>query len=294
MQRFAVIAVATCALLFLASPTVFAIGGHKTISVRIFIDEEEPRVERLWKEKLAVRLSDASKVLSEYSNIRFSCTKFSQWDSDDTLTDFGQSLKEFEQEAKPEPAELSIGFTSQYKLQRGRSNLGGTRGPMRKHILIREGAPNIQEVERLEVLVHELAHYLGAAHSGDLNSVMRPVLGDGRSRARSFRIRLDESNAKVVQLVSTEMATRNVTNMHALTLETRNAIRDQYFLLAKEAPEDDVAKLYVSLMDRSIQHSVVQRQRMLQARQKKREQENEKAAKRKTVPITSSGISTSG
>ena len=153
---------------------------------------------------------------------------------------------------------------------------------MRKHILIREGAPNIQEVERLEVLVHELAHYLGAAHSGDINSVMRPVLGDGRSRARTFRIRLDKSNAKIVQLVSTEMATRNINSMHLLTMPTRTAIRDQYMLLAKENPEDPVAKIYVSLMNRSIEHTVAQRQRKLQVQRKLQEQQKKTTPPKKT------------
>ncbi len=287
-------AITAFALLFFAPPDAKAIGGRKTISVRIFIDEEEPRIERLWQETLARRLDAASTILSQYSNIRFSCTKFSQWDSDDMTTDFDESLKEFEREAKPEPAELSIGFTSQYRLQRGRSNLGGTRGPMRKHILIREGAPNIQEVERLEVLVHELAHYLGAAHSGDLNSVMRPVLGDGKSRARAFQIRLDQSNAKIVQLISTEMATRHINNMHALTLPTRTAIREQYLLLAKENPEDPVAKMYASLMDRSIKSTVAQRQKLLQLRKRKLEQQKkppptESAPLKTETPIGSSG-----
>ena len=169
----------------------------------------------------------------------------------------------FEKETKPDPAELAIGFTSQYQLKRGRSNLGGTRGPMRTHILIREGAPRIQEVERLEVLVHELAHYMGAAHSGNRNSVMRPVLGDGRSRSRDFRILLDEPNAQIVRLISAEMAMRNVVSMHQLTVPTRVKVRDYYKVLAKDFPEDEVAKMYAGLMDRSIRLSVQRRQEAL-------------------------------
>lgn len=245
-----------------------AVGQTKTIAVRIFVDEEEPRIERLWQETLAHRLDQASVILAMYGSIRFSVTKFSTWDSDDSLTEFSASLSEFEKEAKPDPAELSIGFTSQYQMKRGRSNLGGTRGPMRKHILIREGAPRIEEVERLEVLVHELAHYLGAAHSGNQDSVMRPVLGDGRSRARAFRILLDEPNAQIVRLVSNEMTTRNVKTMHQLTIPTRASIRDHYATLAREFPQDEVAKRYAGLMDRSIQLSLARRQQILAAKRK--------------------------
>ena len=242
--------------------TACCVGLTKTIAVRIFVDEEEPRIVQLWQQTLAQRLNQASLILSQYGDLRFSVTKFSTWDSDDRLQDFSASLKEFETEAKPDPAELAIGFTSQYQLQRGRSNLGGTRGPMRKHILIREGAPNVQEVERLEVLVHELAHYMGAAHSGDNNSVMRPLLGDGRSRSRSFRILLDAPNAQIVQLISMEMANRNVKSMHQLSLPTRMKVRDQYQTLARDFPDDEVAGVYARLMDRSIRMSVKQRQKV--------------------------------
>lgn len=243
--------------------------GGKTIAVRIYVDEEEPRTDSLWQMTLGRRLDQASMILSRYGSVRFSVTKFGRWDSDDGEHDFGRSLKEFEAETNPAPAELAIGFTSQYRLQRGRSNLGGTRGPMRRHILLREGSPNVQEVERLEVLVHELAHYLGAAHSGRSDSVMRPVLGDGQSRVRAFQIKLDEPNAGIVRLVSHEIATRHVKNMHQLSVRTKVEIRNLYAELARGFPEDEVAKRYVQIMDRSIKASVAQRQKQIQAAKSK-------------------------
>jgi hypothetical protein len=239
--------------------------GNKTIAVRILVDEEEPRTARLWQETLGRRLDQASTILSRYSSIRFSVTKFSTWDSDDSEENFARSLAEFEKEADPAPAELAIGFTSQYRLRPGVSNLGGTRGPMRKHILIREGSPKTQEIERLEVLIHELSHYLGAAHSGLPDSVMRPVLGDGQSRARAFQIKLDENNAKIVRLVSHEMASLHITSMHRLTIGTRMELQKLYVRLAREFPEDEVAGKYAVLMDKSIRFSMAARQKQLEA-----------------------------
>ena len=241
-----------------------ACPAGKTVSVRIFVDEEERRTERLWKETLGKRLAKASEILAPYSDVKFAVTKFGTWDSQDGHSDFTRSLKEFEKETLAKPAELAIGFTSQYRLKKGRSNLGGTRGPMRQHILIREGAKVESEVERLEVLVHELAHYLGAAHSPDQRSVMRPILGDGQSRARSFQIRLDPANAKIVRLVSREMATRNVRTIHRLGLQTRLQVRDLYAQIARAFPEDEVAGRYVLVLDRSIKVSVAERQRQIQ------------------------------
>lgn len=256
-------------LAWVCNSPVHAGPASQTIAVRIFVDEEEPRIVALWQETLAKRLDQASVILSQYGSLRFSVTKFSVWDSDDSLRSFSDSLAEFEKETKPEPAELAIGFTSQYQLKRGRSNLGGTRGPMRRHILIREGAPHVLESERLEVLVHELAHYMGAAHSGDQRSVMRPVLGDGRSRARDFRILLDTPNARIVNLISGEMATRHIRSMHQLTPFTKLQVRDQYLILARDFPKDEVAKVYAAVMERSLRRSLEQRKKRKAAAEKK-------------------------
>lgn len=268
-------------LLFCAVPIpAFA---KKTISVRIFVDEEERRKEQIWKETLVRRLEQASSILGQHSQIKFSVTKFGSWDSEDGHNDFPRSLKEFEQETNPKPAELAIGFTSQYTFTKGRSNLGGTRGPMRRHILIREGT-RVQEVERLEVLTHELAHYLGAAHSPDQSSVMRPILGDGQSRARAFRIKFDMPNARIVSIVSGEMANRNVQSMHQLSIQSKVQVRDLYAQIAKGFPEDEVAGLYVSVMDRSIRASVAMRQKQLEAAKRKaaqKQQDIDKAEKQR-------------
>ena len=263
--------------------------GSKTISVRIFVDEEEVRTERLWKETLARRLSQASEILSPYSQIRFSVTKFGFWDTEDGHSDFARSLGEFEREAHPKPAELAIGFTSQYQLKKGRSNLGGTRGPMRTHILIREGS-RVQEVERLEVLVHELAHYLGAAHSPDRSSVMRPVLGDGQSRARAFKIKLDRRNARIVSLVSSEMVSRNVGTIHKLSLPTKVQVRDLYAEIAGGFPDDEVAGRYVAIMEKSIKYSVAARQQRMQAAKRRAELQRavREAQRKKQEKVTSS------
>lgn len=235
--------------------------SSKTLAVKVFVDEEEPRTVAFWHETLARRVDQASVILSRYGDVHFSVTKFGTWDSDDGQIDFPLSLKEFEREVSPHPAELAVGFTSQYHLSKGRSNLGGTRGPLRKHILIREGSPQIQEIERLEILVHELAHYLGAAHSGSLDSVMRPILGDGQSRARAFQIRLDPQNAEIIRLVSSEMADYHVRSMYRLSVRTKLQLRDQYKSLARSFPADEVAKRYALLMEKSIRFSLAERAR---------------------------------
>ncbi len=232
----------------------------QTIHVKVLVDEAEPRRVQVWQQTLAQRLDHASGIIAQYCDLKFSVTCFGTWRSDPRNADFATSLKAFEKAVKPDPAMLAIGFSSRFKFGRGRTSLGGTRGPLNSHILIREGSPSIQESERLEVLVHELSHYLGAAHSGRDDSVMRPVLGDGRSRARAFRIVLDPPNAEIIRLVSSEVLDYRVRHVRQLTLPTKLRLREQYLLLARENPRDQVARRYALLMNKSIRTAIAQAQ----------------------------------
>ena len=112
------------------------------------------------------------------------------WESDNRIQEFAKSIVEFEQKAKPGRHTLAIGFTSQYALTRGRFHLGGIRAPLATHLLVREWSQVISEAERLEVLLHELGHFLGAAHRPDADSVMRPILADRRIAGRLLSDRL--------------------------------------------------------------------------------------------------------
>lgn len=99
------------------------------------------------------------------------------WESDNSIHDFPKSLEEFERRVTLQNERLAIGFTSQYTLLRGNTHLGGIRGPLASHLLVREWSQVITEPERLEVLLHEIGHFFGAAHSPEPTSVMRPAAG---------------------------------------------------------------------------------------------------------------------
>ena len=172
--------------------------------VKILVDDNEPGVRRVWEQRLRARMAEVSQIIFRYCRIRFEVVAVGTWESDDTLTDFGESLREFEREATPSPGAIAIGFTSQHKLTGKRHRVGGTRGPLHSHVLVRESSPQFTEAERVETLVHELGHVLGAVHSADPTSVMRSVLGDRLARARDFRIHFDEINTLAVYLVCEE------------------------------------------------------------------------------------------
>lgn len=236
-----------------ALPSISAADTTRTIYVKLLVDEEEAALPRLWQERLSKRLLGANEILSHYCDVRFTPIAFERWQSDDRVQELSRSLRELEQEVSPEPGHIAIGFSSQYKFSPGRNSLGGTRGPMRGHILIRESAPNIHEPERLEVLVHELGHFLGAAHSSHPQSAMRPVLGDGQALVRDFQIGFDSENAKVLQLVSKEIRERSVRHFLQLTDPTLRELRVQYVTLLDQQPNDPTAKRFLRIVDAVLQ-----------------------------------------
>ncbi len=221
----------------------------KKIQVKIYVDEEEPATRAVWEKRLGDRVRRASEIIKPLCDIEFVVHSYNTWKSDNTQTEFSKSLTDFQKKAPPAPASISIGFSSQYRFTRGRHHLGGIRGPLNPWILIRESNPKITEAERLEVLVHELGHYLGAAHSPLKNSVMRPVVGDGQARAKKYVISFDKENGEVVRLVGREIRDLDIKHYVQLTPETRRRIRTQYQRLAIQLPKDPVAPLFIKVID---------------------------------------------
>src|SRR5262249_11283614 len=154
----------------------------------------------------------------------FEVTAVGTWQSDNSLTDFFDSLSDFERKVDPAPARIAIGFTGQFRMARGRIHMAGTRGPLYSHIMVREGSPEINENERLEFLVHELGHCLGAAHSPELQSVMRPVLSSRQPGPSGRRIQFDPVNSLAIAMICEEMRRSKVTRAIELQPVTRRRL----------------------------------------------------------------------
>jgi hypothetical protein len=219
-----------------------------TIPVKILVDEEEPGRPGIWERRLRRRVETASAIFEKSFHVSFPVAATSTWKSDNATTDFFDSLAEFEKKVDPSPGKIAIGFTSQWPMARGRIHMAGTRGPLHPHILVREGSPEINEAGRLEFLVHELGHYLGAAHSPEWQSVMRPVLGDKRAGRSDFRIGFDPVNALTIGMVTEEMRRSNISTVSQLNHVTRRRLQQIYLELTRAMPEDPAGFQYAGLM----------------------------------------------
>jgi hypothetical protein len=185
--------------------------------------------------------------------MKLTVKSFGVWQSDNAIDEFELSLREFEQNVRPRDAQIAIGFTSQYEVVRGRTHMGGTRGPMHSHILLREWSQHVSEAERLELLVHELGHYLGAVHSPESTSVMRPVLGDRQARAKAFRIALDPLNALAMNVVGEEISNRGITSFSQLSVPSRERLEMIYSTIAEAMPTDPAVQSYLEFLERQRQ-----------------------------------------
>jgi len=223
-------------------------GKRVTIGVKILVDEENRSPRRIWEPKLRARVAAASDIIGRYAPVEFKVVDVGTWKSDNRHRDFEETFRQFEREVRAEPAQIAIGFTSQYEIVKKHTHLGGTRGPLHTHVLVREWSKFLGESERLEVLVHELGHILGAAHSPEPQSVMRPSLGDDQLKARGFVLRSDPLNTLGMYMVGEQLQSGGYTRFKEMPLATRRRLADVYAEIAIALPKDPAAMQYLKLL----------------------------------------------
>ncbi len=214
------------------------------IPVMILVDDAEPATRAIWEKRLRDRMAEASASFVHTCRVRFEVVAVGTWASDDRLTEFDQLLRDFERKVIPTPARVAIGFTSRYRKPSGRFHFGGTRGPLRAHILIREWGQHASSPERLEVLVHELGHFLGAVHSVEPTSVMRALLADHQVHARSFRIAFDPPNALIMNIVGEELHARPLRDLAECRPGAKAQLREAFSALSKLS-SDQAARAFL-------------------------------------------------
>lgn len=220
-----------------------------TIPVKLLVDDKEPTVRRVWEKRYRERFAAASQIFERCCRVRFAVVAIDSWTSNSNATHMERLVEEFDRTVDPAPARLAVGFTAQYRALREDKHMGVSRGPFRSHILIREWGHGVTEPERLEILVHELGHFLGAAHSPEHQSAMRPDLSDRQTRARGYRIRFDAIHALVICLVAEELRSRPITRLSQLSPATKDALRASYQALVVRLPHDPAAAVLLHLLD---------------------------------------------
>jgi len=224
-----------------------------TIPVMILADDHEPMAQAPWEKRIRARLAEASKIFEHHCRVRFEAVAVGTWTTEPSVFVYEKAVAEFcaRVRLKP-PARLAIGFTSRYQWVPAEHRVGVACGPLSSHILIRDAVHGLSEPERVEVLVHELGHCLGAVHVPHSTSVMRPSLGDQKSRLRSFRIRFDAPNTLAMYLVAEEMRLHPIVSLAQLSPERKAVLRGVYTAIAQAMPQDTTAQQYLSVLNMGV------------------------------------------
>ncbi len=230
---------------------ISAIAPNKlaVLPIKILVDNHDPRPRKVWETNLRKRIARVSKILQQHCRLQLKIVAVETWNSGDRPMEFKQTLADFRKRVDPHPGRLAIGFTGRYQKASGRVDLGVTQGMLQSHILIREWAASMSEPERAEVLLHEIGHYLGAVHSPDTGSVMRPVLADDKAIHNSFHVGFDPVNTLIINLVSDEIRTRKTDSVSTLTQDARRRLTQVYEALLKAAPNESSIRQYLSQLN---------------------------------------------
>lgn len=230
-----------------------------SVKVHLMIDDElDSRQD--FEQQLRHRVRAASAIMEQAARIQFETVSVGHWESIDGVSDFETLLVDFERKVKVKPGELAIGFSQQ--ASRSTKHLGGTRLPLHSHILVRaRGRRVLSEQAQLEVLVHELGHYLGAMHSPERSSAMRSKLADGLAGTPEFRIGLDPVNTLIVYLVGEELRGGRIGGVWDLSPDVKAQLRRIYLSLEDSLPDDEMTTTYRRALDLTAEPSITHRVR---------------------------------
>ncbi|MHB8864434.1 MAG: matrixin family metalloprotease [Pirellulaceae bacterium] len=212
------------------------------IPIKVLVDNYELTRPEIWEKRLRERIDRVSDILERCCRLRLKIVEVAQWTADSSAADFQQALLQFRRSVEPHPGRLAIGFTGRYSQPQRVLHLGGTQGMLQSHILVREWSASMSEPERDEVLLHEVGHYLGAVHSPDPVSVMRPMLADNQAIRTRFRIGFDPVNTLIINLIAEEIRERSVSSLADMTPGTRLRLGQIYSKLADAVPQDNSAR----------------------------------------------------
>ncbi len=228
-----------------------AVQPTVVVYAKLASDDEQPLKPSAWQRHLSERLRDVSRRMLRQLSVSVRCVGYATWDSNDDILDFDVAANEFADEVDPGRAHVAIGFTAQFgNVTEPHGDLGTSHGPLRRHILVREGTGQLLYVDRIEVLFHELGHFLGAAHSPEPDSVMRPRLGDHRAVRKDALIQLDPVNCLAAALVVDGLnglhhVPESIGDLPPLH---RYLLARVYRTLEQAMPEDPVAPRYLTLV----------------------------------------------
>ena len=208
------------------------------VPVKILVDAQHPAVRSVWEPRLRRQLGAASEAVELYCGVRFQVVAVETWEIDADQADLGQLGDDFRRKATPDPARLAIGFASRCPVAKTHRSWHLGQGPLYTHLLLPDVRGNFSDTKQLELLVHELGHFLGAVHSAEKDSIMRGTLPDRNTNVRGSGDTFDAVNTLLMNLIAEEIRTRGARRLDEVPRSTREYLRAIYSEMARRSPDD--------------------------------------------------------
>lgn len=217
------------------------------IPVKLLADEGHPAVQRVWEQQLRQQVQAASEILAEYCPVRLEVVAVEKWPAGNSR-DLAELRQRFRDEVHPGPGWLAIGVASQCRYRRWQvTSRDDPREPLFAHIFLPNVQSDFSSDDQLLLLVHELAHFLGAVHVDEAHSIMRPKYLDGR-RTAALAHQFDPVNTLIMNLMADELRASGEPAVEAMSAASRDYLGAIYGELATADKADAqiarVAKLF--------------------------------------------------
>ena len=223
------------------------------IPVTLMVDDADPRADALWQATIRARFEEAAVVVAAHAGVRLEFAGFGTWRSDPAAKTVSDLRADFEAKVKVKPGSLAVGYTSRKFAENPKepAPYGETRPGPTGHVLMREWAPKTN-VEKVEVLIHQLGLALGAAVSADEGSVMREKTANGLALVPQYRFRFDPLNTLAMNLWADEFRRGPVADLADVSQPNRVRLRRVYQAMLKAHPGDSHALTYLNEFDRDL------------------------------------------
>lgn len=219
--------------------------------VTLYVDDSDPRTDRLWQAQLRQRFQEAADVIEKQSGIRVTLKGFGTWKASPEPFEPTGMLDDFERKVRVPDGELAIGYTSRKCEDKPEIPFGACRGVLSKHLLMRENRPRT-EPEKVEALLHFLAQVVGAALSPDEGSVMRPRIANGLALSAKYTFRFDPLNCLAMSIWAEEFRKGPRLSLEDVSPANKIRLARVYRAMAEALPEDRLAIQYAEALDRAV------------------------------------------
>ncbi len=169
------------------------------LPVTLFTDSSSPLLPAVQEKAVRERFAAAATLIEQHGGVRFEAGEVREWQAEAKPESLLAAFGQFERAATVKDGR-AFGFLS--RPVKGEELVAP---PTATHALVKDWSPK-SEPERVEVMTHLLASWLGAVRSADGGSVMRVKLGDGRANHRDWVTQFDPHNLIVMHIWAEELA----------------------------------------------------------------------------------------